>query len=205
VVLFRYFETKDHPCSFQAMEDDTIPLAHPVCDASGRFVDSIFVAKGTSVRVPFVGVNRSEALWGADAGTFNPGRWLVSDDDDERKSGTDRKEEVQGYKHLLTFGHGPRMCMGKNFALLELKVRLSFLSCVVSMIGVRLPLTRTYRRLFQSLSGTIRSSFLMDQRQSWIAIEGLLCARRWRARRVLGCPWSLGGSTNDVYLGFTPT
>ena len=108
------------------MEDDTVPLAHPVRDASGRFVDRIFVAKGTSVRVPVAGVNRSEALWGADAGTFDPGRWLVSDDD-ESKSGMDRIEEVQGYRHLLTFAHGPRTCLGKNFALLELKVCISFL------------------------------------------------------------------------------
>ena len=110
----------------QATEDDTIPLAHPVRDASGKFVDRIFVAKGTSVRVPVAGVNRSEALWGADAGTFDPGRWLVSDDD-ESKSGMDRKEEVQGYRHLLTFAHGPKTCLGKNFALLELKVCLSLL------------------------------------------------------------------------------
>ena len=34
-----------------------------------------------------------------------------------------RMEEIKGYKHLLTFGNGPRTCLGKNFALLEVKVR----------------------------------------------------------------------------------
>jgi len=185
------------------MEDDTIPLAHPVRNASGRYVDRIFVAKGTMVRVPLAGVNRSEALWGSDAGTFDLGRWLASDND-EIESATDRKEEVQGHKHLLTFGHGSRMCLGKNFALLELKVHLSFLLYVISMIGVRLPLARTCRRLFQSLSATFHSSFLMDQRQSWIAIEGLSCILRWRVRRVRGCRWLLGGSSN-IDPDLTPT
>ena len=80
------------------------------------------------------GVNRSESLWGANAETLDPGRWLVSDDD-ESKSGTDRKEEVQGYRHLLTFAHGPRTCLGKDFALLELKVCLSFL-CLFDVLPV---------------------------------------------------------------------
>jgi len=140
-------------CSFQAMEDDTIPLAHPVRDASERFVDRIFVAKGTSLRIPLVGVNRSEALWGADAGTFNPARWLVYN---ESESSSGRKEDVQGYGHLLTFAHGPKTCLGKNFAILELKVCLSSLLYVVSVVGV--PLTRTCKRSFRSLSGTFRSA-----------------------------------------------
>ena len=32
---------------------------------------------------------------------------------------------MQGYKHLLTFGNGPRMCVGKNFAVKEIKVTVS--------------------------------------------------------------------------------
>ena len=59
----------------------------------------------------------SEVMWGPDAGTFNPARWLVSEDD---KKG--RREEVKGYRNLLTFAYGPRMCPGRNFAVTELKV-----------------------------------------------------------------------------------
>ena len=103
------------------MEDDIIPLTHPIRTASGILVDKIFVAKGTFVRIPIAGVNKSEALWGPDAAKFDPGRWLVSDG--ESKSAIGRKEEVKGYRHLLTFGNGPRTCPGKNFALLEVKVR----------------------------------------------------------------------------------
>ena len=66
-------------------------------------------------------MNKSETLWGLDAAKFDPGRWLASDD--ESRSPIGRMEEIKGYKHLLTFVNGPRACLGKNFALLEVKVR----------------------------------------------------------------------------------
>ena len=113
--------------SGQAAYDDTIPLTHPIRTASGIPVDKIFVAKGTVVRIPMAGVNKSETLWGPDAAKFDPGRWLASDG--ESRSSMGRMQEVKGYKHLLTFGNGSRMCLGKNFALLEVKVRYR---CLVS-------------------------------------------------------------------------
>ena len=112
--LRQYFHL---PC-FQVNVDDTLPLTHPVRTASGEVVDSIFVAKGTVVRIPIIGVNMSEELWGNDVGKFDPKRWLVNEG-----GGGPRSAEIQGYKHLLTFGNGPRMCLGRNFAVTEIKVR----------------------------------------------------------------------------------
>ena len=103
----------------QVNADDTLPLTHPVPTASGELVDSIFVAKGTTIRIPIVAINISEELWGNDAGKFDPKRWLVN----EGEGGTRRSAEIQGYKNLLTFGNGPRMCLGRNFAVTEIKVR----------------------------------------------------------------------------------
>jgi cytochrome P450 len=40
--------------------------------------------------------------------------------EDEKKR---RKEKVKGYRNLLTFAYGPRMCPGRNYAVTELKVR----------------------------------------------------------------------------------
>ena len=112
----------------QTQEDDTIPLAHPTRTASGDFTDTIFVPKGTIIRIPVVGVHRSEALWGADAAQFNPKRWLNVPDD----AAGARSAEIPGYKHLLTFGYGPRMCLGRNFAVTEIKVR-SFSSLALDL------------------------------------------------------------------------
>lgn len=85
--------------------------------------------------IPIAGVNRSEALWGEDADKFDPNRWLQSDAKEEEDEDGVSKEptavtagraaEVHGYRHLLTFANGPRTCLGRNFALVEIKVRRS--------------------------------------------------------------------------------
>ena len=94
-----------------------IPLSSPVTTASGEKVEHITIAKGSTVFVPIRAINRSEELWGPDAKEFKPERWL----DDE--SGIPPKaKEVQGYHHLLTFTDGPRVCLGRHFAVAEFKV-----------------------------------------------------------------------------------
>ena len=90
--------------------------------ASGTVTDNLPVERGSIIRVPIIGVNRSEALWGPDAATFDPTRWL------EEKAGdfnNKRKQEIQGFRHLLTFHHGPRLCLGRMYAITEIKVRPS--------------------------------------------------------------------------------
>lgn len=60
--------------------------------------------------------NRSTADWGADAGEFNPERWMESD--------TAAKDAAKP-SSLLTFLHGPRSCIGQGFARAELAVLLA--------------------------------------------------------------------------------
>ncbi|KIM65670.1 hypothetical protein SCLCIDRAFT_1212070 [Scleroderma citrinum Foug A] len=101
-----------------AKEDDIIPLSQPVCTKSGEFTHDIFVARGTLVGIPISFINRSDALWGPDAKQFRPERWLEAD------GITPQARELQGYRHLLTFGDGPKMCLGKLFAIAEVKTVL---------------------------------------------------------------------------------
>ncbi|KAI4527156.1 cytochrome P450 [Schizophyllum commune Loenen D] len=127
-----------------ASEDDIIPLSAPVETKDGSPVSQILVRKGTYVCAPIHAINRSPALWGADAGEFKPERWLdltggegKEDGDgvnglkgkgiklDDGKLGAAR--ELQGHKHLMTFIDGPRMCLGRGFALAEFKSVLSTL------------------------------------------------------------------------------
>lgn len=98
------------------MEDDIVPLATPVADKSGKIVDSIFIAKGTTVCSPIRALNTSVEFWGADAKVFNPDRWLNGETESLRA------KEIQGHRHILTFIDGPRTCLGKQFALVEFKV-----------------------------------------------------------------------------------
>ncbi|KAI5987884.1 cytochrome P450 [Pisolithus albus] len=103
----------------EAAEDDVIPLFEPVQTKSGEVVDSIVVERGTILSVPISCINRSDAIWGPDAKSFKPERWL------EPNGITKKAQEVKGYRHLLTFGDGPRSCIGKTFALAEIKTVLS--------------------------------------------------------------------------------
>jgi cytochrome P450 len=67
------------------------------------------VSKGTIITLPIECINRSVEFWGPDAKQFNPARWL----DESLGANQHRAQEIQGYRHLLTFSDGPRTCLGK--------------------------------------------------------------------------------------------
>ena len=97
-----------------------LPLSEPVRTASGELVNTLKVAKGTLVSVPLASINLATAVWGEDAKVFRPSHWF---DNDSGQNGIPAKaKELQGHRHLLTFSDGPRICLGKNFAVAELKV-----------------------------------------------------------------------------------
>ncbi|KAI6037495.1 cytochrome P450 [Pisolithus marmoratus] len=102
----------------QADEDDVIPLSEPVRTKSGEVVDSIAVERGTVITIPVSCLNQAEAIWGPDARVFRPERWLEAD------GITKKAQELKGHRHLLTFGDGPRICLGKLFAIVEIKTVL---------------------------------------------------------------------------------
>jgi len=92
-------------------------LLSPVRIRDGQLVNSVAIAKGTTITVNIRAVNRSEAFWGPDAKEFKPERWLAED-------GIVCAKDIQAYRHLLTFSDGPRTCLGKSFALTEFKAVL---------------------------------------------------------------------------------
>jgi cytochrome P450 len=77
----------------------------------------ILIAPGTQVSIcPWV-VNRDRHIFGSDADEFNPQRWLQSPGE-ALEDFRSRKRRMDKYD--FTFGHGPRMCIGKNISLLEI-------------------------------------------------------------------------------------
>lgn len=60
-------------------------------------------------------------MWGKDAKEFIPERWLDPARNPDT-SGTLAAKDIQGHRHLLTFVDGPRLCLGRHFALAEFKV-----------------------------------------------------------------------------------
>jgi cytochrome P450 len=65
----------------------------------------VSIPKGTNVRVHPWAVNKAKNLWGEDAKEFKPERWL------EGKDAANGGAETLAY---LTFGHGPRGCIGRG-------------------------------------------------------------------------------------------
>ena len=97
----------------------TLPITSRVarCDTS---INGQFVPKGTlSFIVPWA-TNRDKNLWGEDAELFRPERWLDPD--------TGRANFIGGADSnfsFLTFLHGPRSCIGQNFARAEFRALLA--------------------------------------------------------------------------------
>lgn len=101
-----------------AMEEDVIPLSEPLRTSTGTFTESVCIPKGTVVVVPLSALNCSVSIWGPDAKTFNPSRWLEGD---ENRHGA---RTLQGYRHIMSFGDGAWMCLVRLFALTEFKAVL---------------------------------------------------------------------------------
>ena len=107
-----------HPPVFEltrvAMKDDVVPFSAPVRTASGDVVSEMFVEKGTGLRIPIGFLNQSHELWGEDAGEFRPERWVEG--------------RVAEHQQVFSFSDGPRICLGKPFAIAEIKVCRMFIA-----------------------------------------------------------------------------
>lgn len=88
--------------------------------ANDTTIAGSFVPRGTTVVICPWAINTSTHLWGPDARKFNPDRWLGSN----ANSGG-----AESNYAITTFLHGPRSCIGKEFAKAE------FACLVASLVG----------------------------------------------------------------------
>ncbi|PNT68441.1 hypothetical protein BRADI_3g40687v3, partial [Brachypodium distachyon] len=87
---------------------ETLRLYNPVpfimrktaCDTN---VSNIKVAKGTRIMIPIGMIHRDKEVWGADSNEFNPMRF----------------DKGNNASSLLAFSYGPRVCIGQDFAMVE--------------------------------------------------------------------------------------
>ncbi|KAE8354510.1 cytochrome P450 [Aspergillus coremiiformis] len=107
---------------------DNLPYLNAVCNEVLRFHPSVpatiriasrdttlvgqHIPKGMLLMVCPEIINKSKELWGPDADTFDPERWLGPG---RAKSGGANSNYAN-----LTFLHGPRSCIGQGFAKAEL-------------------------------------------------------------------------------------
>lgn len=116
---------------------DNLPYLHAVCNEVLRVRPPVpmtlreaskdtsilgtFIPKGTRIMLAPYGANLSTALWGADAATFDPDRWMGSG-----RANTGGAESNYAF---LTFLHGPRSCIGQSFS------RAEFACLLAALVG----------------------------------------------------------------------
>ncbi|XP_024007483.1 cytochrome P450 86B1 isoform X2 [Eutrema salsugineum] len=88
-----------------------IPMEMKQATEEDVFPDGTFLRKGSRVYFSIYSMGRMESIWGKDCEMFKPERWIqggqyVSDDQ---------------FKYVV-FNGGPRLCLGKTFAYLQMKM-----------------------------------------------------------------------------------
>jgi len=96
-----------------ANRDDVIPLSKPIVSSTGETISAIPISKGQNVSVSVWGYNRLPEIWGDDADSFNPERFLKLD--------REKQTPVGVFANLMSFGGGNRACLGWRFTILELQ------------------------------------------------------------------------------------
>lgn len=132
---------------FEALEDpDRLPYLHNVCRESLRCIPPIpltirqslvdeqlagyHVPAGTVMWIPINAINRLAEHWGQDADAFDPDRW-------EKSTGLDTAGGGGGAS--MTFLQGPKGCIGRKFAEMEMKV---LLCCLLSAFSFKQDMSR---------------------------------------------------------------
>ncbi|KAJ6582349.1 cytochrome P450 [Mycena capillaripes] len=104
----------------QTLKDVMVPLTYPIRSTiTGEETRELLITRGTSVYLGLSAANRSTAIWGPDASEFKPERWLNRSQTEMKLPGA--------YSGMMTFLSGAKVCPGKIFAILEMKLVLSVL------------------------------------------------------------------------------
>lgn len=96
----------------------TVPMTMREALVDTRLGDH-FIPQGTTMILSMWMINRSPEIWGADAGEFRPERWINEGGKPNQTGGANSNYD------FLTFLHGPRSCIGQNFAKAEMRCLLS--------------------------------------------------------------------------------
>jgi len=77
-------------------------------------VQGVMIPKGTTLMIQPAIIQKNPTIWGADCDEFRPDRW------DSLVPGSEAADPWA----FAAFSHGPRVCIGRAFAMLEYKILL---------------------------------------------------------------------------------
>ncbi|KAK0233773.1 cytochrome P450 [Armillaria fumosa] len=118
----------------EAAKTIAVPLSEPL---PGTSESHLIIPKGTILEIPVNVVQTDPTIWGSDAEHFRPERWL------------ERKEEgVRHGREIFAFSEGPRSCIGKAFAMCEIKESLTPLMDLFFILTLQQVLMVTLLRQF---------------------------------------------------------
>lgn len=87
----------------QAIAEDILPLSEPVTLVDGTTTEALPISRGQFIYIPLASLQRSADLWGRDADTFRPERFLeVASEEAARERKEKTKYALWG--DLLVFG-----------------------------------------------------------------------------------------------------
>lgn len=81
----------------------------------GATVCGRYFPGGTVLSVPAYTIHRDPSVWGSDAESYNPDRWLQAD----------AAQRAEFEKSFVPFSVGPRACVGRNVAMMELRMLIA--------------------------------------------------------------------------------
>ncbi|KAJ7905901.1 cytochrome P450, partial [Mycena leptocephala] len=117
----------------QTTKDVMVPLTYPIRSTiTGEEIKELLIQQGTAVYLGLSAANRSTAIWGPDASEFKPERWLNRSQTESKLPGA--------YSGMMSFLSGARVCPGKTFAILEMKLVLSVLLLAFSFESIPEPI-----------------------------------------------------------------
>ncbi|KAG1338350.1 cytochrome P450 94A1 [Cocos nucifera] len=99
-----------------------VPMDTQSCKEDDTMPDGTFVGKGWFVSYSAYAMGRMETIWGKDCNDYKPERWL--------ENGVFHPENPFKYP---VFHAGPRMCLGKEMAYIQMK---SIVACVIERFEI---------------------------------------------------------------------
>ncbi|KAL7596917.1 cytochrome P450 86A22 [Lactuca sativa] len=112
------FEEVDQLTYLKAALSETLRLYPSVPEDSKHVIaddvlpDGTVVPAGSSITYSIYSTGRMKFIWGEDVLEFKPERWLSKDG---------KKFEIKDQYRFVSFNAGPRICLGKDLAYLQMK------------------------------------------------------------------------------------